>query len=335
MNFTMNYTQSQWLMFYFTYCFIGWVWESCYVSVRKKRWVNRGFLFGPALPIYGFGAIVILFATLSVRESIILTYLLGMIGATALEYVSGAISESIFHVRYWDYSNNPLNIKGYICLYCSLGWGLFSVLLVRIVHPPIEKAVLLIPENILQITTLILVIIHVIDFTKSVQSAFDLKKILSGLSESNRVIAAIETNLEEFSQTVSLNSERLKSQLQEINEEIKNAKILSVEKLQQQREKKSNHISLLSKKAELLLTKINQQIESEDLFENKEILSKLKANIESVQDKLRGLKSAMNSRMDKQFSSSISILKRNPGVVSKVYNEGLKELKDLAAKKEK
>ena len=45
------------------YGFCGWVWESCYVSLCQRRWVNRGFLHGPLLPIYGFGAILILFVT--------------------------------------------------------------------------------------------------------------------------------------------------------------------------------------------------------------------------------------------------------------------------------
>ena len=52
----MQYTQAQWLLFFFTYCFLGWIWETCYVSLLQREWVNRGFLHGPILPIYGFGA---------------------------------------------------------------------------------------------------------------------------------------------------------------------------------------------------------------------------------------------------------------------------------------
>ena len=62
-----TYTVSQWLLFFFIYCFMGWVWESCYVSAKSGKWVNRGFLHGPALPIYGSGAIVILVSTIGVR----------------------------------------------------------------------------------------------------------------------------------------------------------------------------------------------------------------------------------------------------------------------------
>ena len=96
--------------------------------MKKGRWVNRGFLNGPFLPIYGFGAVTILISTMSVRDSVPLIFLLGMLGATVLEYVTGACMERMFHVRYWDYSNQKLNLNGHICLTSSLAWGIFSVL---------------------------------------------------------------------------------------------------------------------------------------------------------------------------------------------------------------
>ena len=84
------YTPGQWALLFFFYCFCGWVWESCYVSAKQRHWVNRGFLHGPLLPIYGSGAIIILFATLPVADNFWLVYFLGMLAATALEYVSSA-----------------------------------------------------------------------------------------------------------------------------------------------------------------------------------------------------------------------------------------------------
>lgn len=88
------YTPGQWALLFFFYCFCGWVWESCYVSAKQRHWVNRGFLHGPLLPIYGSGAIIILFATLPVADNFWLVYFLGMLAATALEYVVGASSFS-------------------------------------------------------------------------------------------------------------------------------------------------------------------------------------------------------------------------------------------------
>lgn len=130
------YAVSQWLIFFFIYCFLGWIWECCYVSVRKHKWVNRGFLHGPFLPIYGSGAIVILISTIAVKDIVPLVFLLGMVSSTILEFCTGCCMEKLFGVRYWDYSNLPLNFKGHICFFISLAWGAFSILLVCVIHKP-------------------------------------------------------------------------------------------------------------------------------------------------------------------------------------------------------
>ena len=75
-----------------------------------------------------------------------------------LEYFTGAAMERIFHVRYWDYSNQKLNIHGYICVSSSLCWGGFSVLLVRVVHLPIETAVLKIPPAVAEAIAFVLAV---------------------------------------------------------------------------------------------------------------------------------------------------------------------------------
>ncbi len=75
------------------------------MSIKKKRWVNRGFLHLPLLPLYGTGAVLILFVTLPFRGNWILTYFSGMVAATLLELVVGLGMEAIFKVKYWDYSN--------------------------------------------------------------------------------------------------------------------------------------------------------------------------------------------------------------------------------------
>ena len=189
------YYFSQWVLFFFIYSFIGWVWESCYVSVRKHRWVNRGFMHGPMLPLYGSGALVVLVSTISVRENMALVFLLGMLAATVLEYFTGAAMERIFHVRYWDYSNQKLNIHGYICVSSSLCWGGFSVLLVRVVHLPIETAVLKIPPAVAEAIAFVLAVTAAVDLTQSFNEAMDLKRILVQLEESREQIRKIQEKL--------------------------------------------------------------------------------------------------------------------------------------------
>ena len=106
------YTLPQWVLLFFSYGFLGWVWESGYVSVRQKHWVNRGFLHGPVIPIYGFGAVAILALCAPVAGSLPMLFFSGMFWATALEYATGWAMERMFHVRYWDYSTEKWNLNG-------------------------------------------------------------------------------------------------------------------------------------------------------------------------------------------------------------------------------
>lgn len=137
-----TYTWYQWLAFFYLYCFCGWIFESAYVSIRTRKPVNRGFLRLPMLPIYGSGAVMMLFVSSPFRENLALTWLSGVIGATALEYVTGYVMEQLFKVRYWDYSNQRFNLNGYICLSSSIAWGFLTIFMTHLIHKPIEQAVL-------------------------------------------------------------------------------------------------------------------------------------------------------------------------------------------------
>ena len=197
-----SYHLTQWVLFFFFYSFVGWVWESCYVSARKHRWVNRGFMHGPMLPIYGSGALVVLISTIGVRENILLIFLFGMTAATLLEYATGAVMERLFHVRYWDYSNQKLNLHGYICVTSSLCWGCFSVLLVRVIHVPVENAVLKFPLMAADGIALVLAVAATADLTQSFNEAMDLKRILMQLEESKAQIHKLEERLKAASAEV-------------------------------------------------------------------------------------------------------------------------------------
>ena len=140
-----TYTWYQWLTFFYLYCFFGWIFESAYVSLKQKRFVNRGFLRLPMLPLYGSGAVMMLWVSLPFQDSLILTYISGVIGATALENVTVYAMERLFTVRYWDYSNQPFNLHGYICLSSSIAWGFLTIFMTHLIHKPIARAVLAMP----------------------------------------------------------------------------------------------------------------------------------------------------------------------------------------------
>ena len=174
----LGYTGFQWLFLFYFYCFGGWCFESVYVSIRSRKWVNRGFMRGPFLPLYGTGAIMMLVVSMPFADNILLTYFAGVVGATALEYVTGAAMEALFKVRYWDYSGRFMNYKGYICLKSSLAWGFFTILMTRVIHSPIENLMYAMPEKLLHHLTVFLNVYVVADFTLSFKAALDLRDLM-------------------------------------------------------------------------------------------------------------------------------------------------------------
>lgn len=192
----MIYTFSTWLFFFYFYCFLGWVWETCYVSVCKAKWVNRGFMRGPFLPIYGSGAVVVLIFTLPFRTSAGLVFIVGMVSATLLEYFTGVAMEKMFHVRYWDYSDKPLNLNGHICIVSSLAWGTFSVILTLYGHTPVERFVLNMNTNLLEVMVFLLTVCISIDMAESVREAFNLKEVLLSLEENSEEFRRLQKRIE-------------------------------------------------------------------------------------------------------------------------------------------
>ena len=100
-----------WLLVFYLYCMLGWCFESTVVSVGQRRLVNRGFLRGPMLPIYGFGAVILLHVSLPLKQHPVWLYLASMIAATVFEYIVGVVMEKIFKVKYWDYSKQRFSFR--------------------------------------------------------------------------------------------------------------------------------------------------------------------------------------------------------------------------------
>ena len=189
------YTWYQWLLFFFIYCFIGWVIESTYVSVRSLHFVNRGFLRLPLLPLYGSGAIIMLWLSLPVKGNLLLVFLFGMAGASVLEYATGYVMERLFKMKYWDYTNNPFNINGYVCLGTSLAWGLLTILLTEVVHRPLEWLVLQLSSAACTTLVLTIAVIFIIDTTRSVKEALDLGRILESMTKIKAELEEVQVQM--------------------------------------------------------------------------------------------------------------------------------------------
>lgn len=173
-----QYSMFEWLAFFYFYCFLGWCFESTFVSLKKKKLVNRGFVRGPFLPLYGFGAIMMLLVSAEFQDNLILTFFAGCICATLLEYITGVLMEAIFKVRYWDYSNQKFNFQGQICLTSTIAWGFLTILMTRIIHKFIADIILSIARSFLVVGVIIITFLITIDIILSVKAALELKDIL-------------------------------------------------------------------------------------------------------------------------------------------------------------
>lgn len=294
-----TYNLFQWMMFFFTYCFFGWCIESTIVSVQKRHFVNRGFLRLPMLPLYGFGAILILWITLPYKNNLLLIYIGGLIGATILEYVTGWLMESLFKMKYWDYSNQKFQLHGRICLSSSLFWGVLSVVLTEFIHPPIEKWILTIPAVILTVVTIIIAIVMCVDIVISTKAALDLAKVLEHLSSVKEEIDTLRIQLEEFKTSAQEQIEEIRISAQEQIEEIK------VSAQEQFQNMKENH--------------------EENILKTKDAL---KEHVEGIRKRLADLTEEREQEYKKLDFFKTQLIKGHPSSYSKKFNAALKELKE-------
>lgn len=343
----ISYTADQWVLFFFFYCLCGWVWESCYVSVRQRRWVNRGFLHGPLLPIYGCGAVIILVSAIRVQDSLWLIWLFGMVSATILEYFTGTAMESLFHVRYWDYSNQKCNLNGYICLTSSLAWGVFSILLVRVVHPPVARMILAIPQFLAEPLSFALVAGTTVDAVQSFRAAMDLREMLTRLTEENEDLrrlakraevysAFAEDDLRRFRERTEVDKILLADQLEAVRARISEERAMHALKREEAMEAR------LARRTEAKLTALRNVEEALErcrarLEETRELtgqaLADRQAEIDEALEKLRTHAARIRTRSGKTYRQSLRILRGNPSASARKYAEAFENLRKLGGLK--
>ena len=151
--------------------------------------MNRGFLKGPWLPLYGSGAILVLWMTLPFQNSPVEVYVVGLVGATVLEYFTGEAMVRLFKVRYWDYSNQHFQYKGHICLSSSIAWGFLSIAMVYGIQPQVERFVFWMNQEFVSVATFLITVCMVYDFSGAFREAMDLRHMLE---QAEQLMAELE-----------------------------------------------------------------------------------------------------------------------------------------------
>lgn len=261
---------------------------------------------GPFLPLYGSGAIMMLVVSMPFRDNVVLTYIAGVIGATALEYVTGVTMEALFKVRYWDYSNQPFNFQGHICLSSSVAWGFLTILMTKVVHRSVEQFVLMIPGRILFAVTMALTVYIVVDFTLSFKAAMELRDILVKMQKLKEEIERLQRRLDVI---IAFNN---------------------AEKEQRRQEN------------ELSLAELSQGVKQRFASLKENIQSRPSAYGDSIREEIAELRGRFSHYVDAQrgYREMLGFYKRdmirnNPTMASAKFRNALEELKRIVSGEQK
>ena len=184
-------------IYFIIYSFVGYIAEVLMVSFEKKKLVNRGFLCGPMIPIYGYGALLMLLFLRKYQHDIVALFVFGALIASALEYLISYALEKIFHNKWWDYSKDKFNLNGRVCLSNTILFGLASVGLLKFIHPFVSKYLLMLSNKAIIIIAIVLAVLYLADTIYSCIVAYNLRHRLIIVEElKNEKLSSIPAILE-------------------------------------------------------------------------------------------------------------------------------------------
>ena len=170
-----GYSFWQILEYFIVYSILGYVIETLYGLLTKGVVESRqSMLYGPFCCIYGLGAICLLCIPKSAKKNNWTLFIAGFIIGSVVEYVVSWVGEVIFNIKWWDYSNFPLNINGRVCVYFSIFWGILTICLNKVINPTVDKVLGKIPIKVLHVLTVIIMVFMAFDF---IISSFALKML--------------------------------------------------------------------------------------------------------------------------------------------------------------
>ncbi len=286
------------------YAFIGWCSEVAYAALERGIFVNRGFLNGPYCPIYGVGVLIVVVVLTPLKGNLLLLYAGSFLLTSVLEFITGFVMEKAFHNKWWDYSDKPFNIMGYVCLKFSILWGFACSFIMLVIHPIIFGFIRMIPHVVGVILIMIIMVCFAVDLFVTVSTIIKFNKRLKLMNE-------IAAKLKVVSNEIGEN----------VYENVMNA-------LERKEEFKDTHTELLDELEEKKENISNTLQETKEKLSEAAEKAKLKKEQEELLNKYRQLyekKNLISSRLMKAF----------PDMKSKDHNEILQKLKIKNLRKSK
>lgn len=176
-----NFYELVWI--FIIYAFLGWCTEVSYAALDRGIFVNRGFLNGPYCPIYGVGVVIVVTILTPLQDNLLLLFFGSFLLTSVLEYITGFLLEKVFHDRWWDYSNKPFNLHGYVCLKFSIYWGLACTFIMKVIHPIIYRGITWIPHTLGVVLLVIFMTVFIVDCCITVSTILKFNKRLKLMDE--------------------------------------------------------------------------------------------------------------------------------------------------------
>ena len=257
------------LWFFVIYSILGWLLEVSFHVVKFGDFVNRGFLNGPACPIYGFGILGVILTLRPLENNVFLLFLGGVLFTSSLELFTGYVLERVFNKKWWNYKAMPYNFKGYICLRYSIYWGLGIILVMRVIHPYLEIFVSFLNNPFGGLVLTMVLGLFTTDFIVTIGGIMEIKRDMHTLEE-------IAKKLNEYSEEFGENIFKGISQAMLARENVKDLwdekKNDLQEKINESRKKTGD---LIDKYESILSKRTFVQIRLEKAFPNiKEIIKR-------------------------------------------------------------
>ena len=319
-----NFYELVWI--FIIYAFIGWCTEVSYAALDRGIFVNRGFLNGPYCPIYGCGVVIVVGILTPLKDNLLILFAGSFLLTSILEYITGFILEKVFHNKWWDYSDKPFNLHGYVCLKFSIYWGLACTFIMDVLHPIIYKGITMIPHILGVVLLSIIMAVFAVDCGVTVTTILQFNKRLKVMDEMaarihrlsdeigeniyENVTTAVERS-EEFQETHEELLTKLSDKKENIKEFPANAKARK-EKLAESAENARERFAESTEAAKEKLAAYKENREAARLAKQKE-----KEELEKKYNELFGQKNFGFKRLMKAF----------PDMTSREQNESLEKYK--------
>lgn len=295
------------------YAVIGWCTEVSYAALDTGKFVNRGFLNGPYCPIYGCGVLLVVVILTPLKENLLILYFGSVILTSVIEFLTGYLLEKVFHNKWWDYSDKPYNIKGYICLKFSLFWGFACTFIMLIIHPIIYGVIQIVPYILGLVVLCIILLFFAIDCGITVATILKFNQRLKMMNEIAQKIHRISD---------------------EIGENIYENVTEALEKTEEFKESHEEQILRITEKRDEITENITQR--KDDIKENiTEKTQEVKIGMEVRKIELEQLKEQYKNIMEEKISGHNRLMKAFPKMTSKNNNETLQKLKQYMETKKR